>query len=91
MTRTGFFGKGRQVGYQIVEKAMHHVVQARMLTGYNDPRRTHSGRELDIRFTNMLKTYKDSDPVPKPQVTLLVAAIECAAAAHQRTDASPMA
>ena len=35
--------------------------QARMLAGYNNPRRT---GELDIRFTNMLKTYKDSDPVP---------------------------
>jgi len=63
-----------------------------MLAGYNDPRRTHhSGGELDIRFTNMLKTYKDSDPVPRPQVALPVAAIECAAAAHQRDDASPIA
>ena len=63
-----------------------------MLAGYNDPRRTHhSGGELDIRFTNMLKTYKDANPVPKPQVALPVAAIECAAAAHQRADASPMA
>ena len=77
----------------MVEKVIHHVAQARMLAGYNNPCRIHhSGGELDIRFPNMLKTYKDADPVPRPQVALPVtAAIECAAAAHLRADASLMA
>jgi hypothetical protein len=80
-------GKGWQVGSQMVEKAICHVAQARMLAGYNNPRHTHhSCGELDIRLTNMLKTYKDSDPVPRPQVALPVATSECSAAAHQRDD-----
>ncbi|KAI2508442.1 hypothetical protein MHU86_5969 [Fragilaria crotonensis] len=42
-TRTGFFGKGRQVGAQTVEKALRHVAQAFVLEGYPDPRRAGAG------------------------------------------------
>ena len=37
-TRTGFFGKGRQVGAQTVEKALRHVAQAFVLEGFPNPR-----------------------------------------------------
>jgi hypothetical protein len=83
-TRTEFFWKGWQVGAQMVEKALHHVAQAKMLAGYNNPRRPNGSHDLDLLFTNLLKTFKDANPVIKPQVALPVAAIECAVAAHQR-------
>ena len=68
----------------MVEKALHHVAQAKMLAGYNNPRRPNGSHDLDLLFTNLLKTFKDANPVIKPQVALPVAAIECAVAAHQR-------
>lgn len=87
-TRTGYFGKGRQVGAQTVEKALRHVAQAFVLAGYPDPRRTagSGSAELALPFTHLLKSYKDRDPVPRPQVALPVHAIQMASAA--RLDAS---
>ena len=92
-TRTGRFGKGRQVTHQTVEKALRHVAQAFVLAGYPDPRRPagSSGPALVLPFTNILKSYKDRDPVPKPQVALPVNAIILASAARVAPTASPSA
>ena len=39
---------------------------------YPDPRRIagYGGSDLDLPFTHLLKSYKDKDPVPRPQVAL---------------------
>ena len=88
-TRTGSFGKGRQVGAQTVEKALRHVAQAFVLEGYPDPRRTGAGSDLALPFTHILKSFRDRDPAPKPQVALPVHAIDLAAAARNNPTASP--
>jgi hypothetical protein len=36
----GVFGQALQVGFQSVEKALHHVVQTLLLARYDDPRCT---------------------------------------------------
>ena len=35
--RTGLYGNQKQVGYQLVEKAIRHVGQTLQLAGYSDP------------------------------------------------------
>ena len=80
-TRTGFFGKERQVSAQTVEKALRHVAQAFVLEGYDDPRRAGSASAVALPFTHILKSFRDRDPVPQPQVALPVHAIDLAAAA----------
>jgi hypothetical protein len=65
--RTGFFGEKRQIGAQSVEKAMRHVAQTLVLAGFPDPRRTSGARELDLPFSRMIKTMRDSDPAPRPR------------------------
>jgi hypothetical protein len=88
-TRIGYFGKGRQVGAQTVEKALRHVAQAFVLEGYPDPRRAGAGTDLDLPFTHLLKSFRARDPAPKPQVALPVHAIDRAAAARNDQNASP--
>ncbi len=88
-TRTGFFGKGRQVGAQTVEIALRHVAQAFVLEGYPDPRRAGSGSDLALPLTHLLKSFRVRDPAPKPQVALPVHAIDQAAAARNDPNASP--
>ena len=88
-TRTGYFGKGRQVGAQTVEKALRHVAQAFVLEGYPDPRRAGAGTDLALPFTHLLKSFRVRDPAPKPQVALPVHAIDLAAAARNDPNASP--
>jgi hypothetical protein len=92
-TRTGYFGKGRQVTSQTVEKAMRHVAQAFMLEGYPDPRcpAGSSGTDLALPVTHLLKSFKDRDPAPRPQVALPVVAIQMASAARLDAAASPRA
>ncbi len=82
----------RQVGAQTVEKALRHVAQAFVLEGYPDPRRTAGagGANLALPFTHLLKSYKDRDPVPRPQVALPVHAIKLASAARLDPAASPL-
>ena len=46
--RTGYFGKGRQVGAQTVEEALRHVAQAFVLEGYTDPRRAGASADLAV-------------------------------------------
>jgi hypothetical protein len=87
-TCTGFFGKGRQVGAQTVEKALRHVAQAFVLEGYDDPRRASASSDLALPFAHLLKSYKDHDPAPKPQVALPVHAIDRAAAARNDPSAT---
>jgi hypothetical protein len=89
--RTGFIGIGRPVGAQTVEKALRHVAQARVLAGLNDPRRTSGRNDFDLPFAEILKSYKQADPAPKPQVALPVHAIEAATAAGLAPDAPPHA
>ena len=88
-TRTGYFGKGRQVSAQSVEKALRHVAQAFVLEGYPDPRRAAAGHDLALPFAHLLKSYRDRDPAPRPQVALPVHAIDMAAAARNNMAASP--
>jgi hypothetical protein len=80
--RTGIFGLALQVGAQSVEKALRHVAQTLVLAGFDDPRRTYGSKELDLPFRHLLKSYKDQDPAPKPQLALPVATIERAGAFH---------
>ena len=81
--RSGIFGNASQVGSQSVEKALRHVAQTLLLVGFDDPRRTYGAKELDLPFRHLLKSYKDQDPAPKPQLALPVATIERAAAYHR--------
>jgi hypothetical protein len=85
--RTGHFRRGKQVQQQSVEKALHHVGQALVLPGFPDPRRSYGAKELDLAFRHTLKSLKEADPVPKPQLALLpVETITAAAApAHYLT------
>jgi hypothetical protein len=80
--RTGVFGNAIQVGSQTVEKALRHVAQNLVLVGYDDPRRTYGAKELDIPFRHLLKSYKDRDPAPQPQLALPVATVQRAGAYH---------
>jgi hypothetical protein len=66
-----------------VEKALRHVAQTLVLAGFDDPRRTYGSKELDLPFRHLLKSYKDRDPAPKPQLALPVATVERAGAFHQ--------
>jgi hypothetical protein len=72
-----------------VEKAMRHVAQAFVLAGLADPRRTSGRNDLDLPFAHILKSYKQLDPAPRPQVALPVVAIEAAAAAGLSPSADP--
>jgi hypothetical protein len=69
-----------------VEKAMRHVAQTLVLAGFDDPRRTYGSKELDLPFRHLLKSYKEQDPAPKPQLALPVATVERAGAFHQAPD-----
>ncbi|KAI2500877.1 hypothetical protein MHU86_13597 [Fragilaria crotonensis] len=89
--RTGYFGVGRQVGHQTVEKAIRHVAQARVLAGLTDPRRTSGRPDLDLAFHHLLRSYKNDDPAPRPQLALPVIAIEAAAAPGFAPDADAFA
>jgi hypothetical protein len=88
-TCTGFFGKGRQVGAQTVEKALRHVAQAFVLEGYPDPQRAGAGSDLALPFTHLLKSFRVRDPALKPQVALPVHAIDLAAAVRNDPNALP--
>jgi hypothetical protein len=67
-----------------VEKALRHVAQTLLLlAGYDNPRRTYSGKELDLPFQHLLKGYKEQDPAPKLQLVLPVTTIEHTGAYHQ--------
>jgi integrase len=83
-TRTGYYGRKKQVGSQQVQKAVRHVAQAAVMAGYPDPRRTYGAKELDLPFNHLNKAYRDADPAPKPQVALPVNTIRTAASiGHQ--------
>jgi hypothetical protein len=81
--RTGVFGHAVQVGFQSVEKALRHVAQTLMLAGYDDPSRTYGAKELDLPFRHLLRSYKNQDPAPQPQLAIPIATIERAASYHQ--------
>eukprot|EP00978_Attheya_sp_CCMP212_P049575 scaffold684901_cov94-Attheya_sp.AAC.1 len=89
--RTGSYGNGRQVGFQSVEKAIRHVAQTQVLAGFPDPRRRYGTKELDLPFQHLLKSFKDDDPAPKPQVALPVDTIAAAASASLQPHASLLA
>jgi integrase len=82
--RTGLYGKGRQVGHQTVEKALRHVAQTLELAGFADPRKTYGAKELDLPFRHLLKSYRDADPAPKPQLALPIATIQTAASRYEQ-------
>jgi hypothetical protein len=65
-TRTGYYGRKKQVGSQQVQKALRHVAQAAVMAGYPDPRRTYGAKELDLPFNHLNKAYRDADPAPQP-------------------------
>jgi hypothetical protein len=89
--RTGYFGRGKQVQQQSVEKALRHVGQALLLAGFPDPRRSYGAKELDLAFRHTLKSLKEADPVPKPQLALPVETIAAAAVPAQSPGASARA
>jgi hypothetical protein len=74
--RTGIFGRAVPVGFQSVEKALRHVAQTLLLAGFDDPRRTYGAKELDLPFRHLLKSYRDQNPAPQPQLALPVATVE---------------
>jgi hypothetical protein len=74
--RRGYFGRGTQVQSQTPENALPHVAQALALAGYPDPRRSYGSKDLDLPFSNLLQTYKNDDPAPKPQLGLPVRAVQ---------------
>jgi hypothetical protein len=80
---TGIYGKGRQVGHQSVKKALHHMAQTLQLGGYDDPRKTYGAKELDLPFRHLLKSYRDSDPAPKPQLALPIPTIQTASSRYK--------
>jgi hypothetical protein len=88
--RRGYYGRGRQVNAQTPETALRHVSQTLVLAGYPDPRRTSGAKDLNLPFTRLLKTYKNADPAPKPQLALPVRAIQTIVT-HYRTKASTRA
>ena len=65
------------------------MAQAFVLEGYPDPRRTDASSDLALPFTHLLKSFRDRDAAPKPQVALPVHAIALAAAARNDPNASP--
>jgi hypothetical protein len=81
--RTGLYGKGRQVGHQSVEKALRHVAQTLQLAGYDDPRKTYGAKELDLPFRHLLKSYKEDDPAPQPQLAIPIPTIQTAASRYE--------
>jgi hypothetical protein len=85
--RTGIFGRAVQVGHQSVEKALRHVAQTILLAGYDDPRKTRGSSELDLPFTRLLASYRQTDPVPQPQLALPVNTVEAAGIHYQSNDA----
>ena len=87
-TRTGFFGKGRQVGAQTIEKSLRHVAQAFVLEGYPNPRQAGTGADVALPFTHLLKSFLVQDLAPKPQVALPVHAIDLAAATRNNPNPS---
>ena len=89
--RAGSYGYGRQIGAQSVEKALRHVAQTQVLAGYPDPRRRYGTKDLDLPFQHLLKSMRDEDPAPRPQVALPVDTIAAAAAAALQPLASPTA
>jgi hypothetical protein len=70
---TGVLGNTVQVGHQTVEKALRHMAQTLLLAGYDDPRRTYGAKELDLPFRHLLKSYKNKDPAPQPQLAIPLA------------------
>jgi hypothetical protein len=88
--RRGYYGKGRQVNAQTPETALPHVSQALVLAGYPDPRRSFGAKDLDLPFTRIMKTYKNADLAPKPQLALPVRAVQCIVA-HYCTKPTPLA
>jgi hypothetical protein len=74
-----------------VGKALRHVEQTLVLAGLDDPQKTYGSKELDLPFWHLLKSFKDQDPAPKPELVLLVAStVECARAFHQAPCNTPL-
>jgi hypothetical protein len=63
---------------------MCHVAQTLVLAGFPDPQRTYGGRKLDLPFSRMLKTMRDADPAPRPQLGLALPVSFITAAAAVR-------
>eukprot|EP00978_Attheya_sp_CCMP212_P017850 scaffold48105_cov30-Attheya_sp.AAC.5 len=89
--RAGSYRYGRQVGTQSVEKALRHVAQTQVLAGYPDPRWRYGTKDLDLPFQHLLKSMRDEDPAPRPQVALPVDTITAAAAAAAAAALQPLA
>jgi hypothetical protein len=51
--------------------------------GYDDPRKTYRAKELDLPFRNLLKSYRGSDPAPKPQLALPIPTIQIASSGYE--------
>ena len=67
------------------------MAQAFVLERYPDPRRIagYGGSDFSLPFTHLRKSYKDKEPVPRPQLILPVDAIKLAFAARLDPTATP--
>jgi hypothetical protein len=68
--------KGRQIGCQAVSTALRHVAQAFVLASYADPRSGLAGPEIGLAFTRLYHSYRQEDPVPRPQLALPVSVFQ---------------
>jgi hypothetical protein len=88
-TRTGAFGKGRQVQVGSVTSAVRYVAQTFELAGYRDPRRPDRTHDLNLAFTRLYSAYRNEDPAPQPMIALPVKLFANIAATEGVSD-SPM-
>jgi hypothetical protein len=70
--RTGQLGRGKQVKTLSVAAAVRHVGQVFELAGHTDPRRPHGGKDLQLAFSGLLKSYENVDPSTVSQLALSV-------------------
>jgi hypothetical protein len=67
------------------------VAQTQVLAGFPDPCRQYGTKDLDLPFQHLLKSFKDDNLPPKPQLALPIDTIAAAASASQQPHVSPLA
>jgi hypothetical protein len=72
------------------KKPLRRKSQTLVLAGYPNPWRSYGSKHLNLPFSCIMKTYKNANPAPKPQLALPVRAIQCIVA-HYCTNPSPQA
>ena len=70
--REGVLGNGKEVRVGSVDVALRAVGQTLVMAGYEDPRRSYNQKALDLPISSLLKTYRDADPKPLPELAVPV-------------------